>query len=81
MMNCNNYRIVLEEIITVGNIRRRDLPNTIHMLSPAEQVKVVMSVLPTNLLAKGAEVTKDVLIQMGIDPGQSQYQVPSQLDD
>ena len=38
MTNRNNYRIVLEEIIAVGNLRREDLPKDIDKLTPAEQV-------------------------------------------
>ena len=38
MTNRNNYRIVLEEIVTVGNVRREDLPKDIDKLTPAEQV-------------------------------------------
>lgn len=81
MTNCNNYRIVLEEIIAVGNLRREDLPKNIDKLPPAEQVKVVMSALPRNILMEGAAVTKDVLHQMGIHPDQSPYQLPAQLDE
>lgn len=70
LTNVNNYRVVIEEILKLkGNVRRRDIPLNTHLLSPAEQVKLVMSLLPDDLLSRGQEVTKDILRQMKyLDP-------------
>ena len=39
VMNRNNYRIVLEEILKVNNLKRSEIPEEIDQMSPAEQVK------------------------------------------
>ena len=36
--NRNNYRIVLEEILAVGNLERKSLPPDIDNLPPPQQV-------------------------------------------
>ena len=38
VMNRNNYRIVLEEILAVGNVDRKLLPPDVDKLSPPQQV-------------------------------------------
>ena len=38
MMNRNNHRIVLEEILKVNDVKRKDLPKNIDSMAPAEQV-------------------------------------------
>jgi len=37
-MNRNNYRVVLEEILKVGDIQRDSLPSDIDLMSPEQQV-------------------------------------------
>ena len=43
VMNINNYRIVLEEIIKADNIDRHQLPTDIDQLVPTEQVNIRMN--------------------------------------
>lgn len=38
VMNRNNYRVVLEEILKVGDIQRDSLPSDIDLMSPEQQV-------------------------------------------
>nr|KAG5688492.1 hypothetical protein BaRGS_007136 [Batillaria attramentaria] len=38
VMNRNNYRFVLEEILKAGNLRRKQLPEGFHNLLPPDQV-------------------------------------------
>ena len=38
VMNRNNHRIVLEEILKVNDIKRKDLPENIDNMTPADQV-------------------------------------------
>jgi len=64
VMNRNNYRIVLEEIIKVGNIQRKQLPRNVNNMTPAEQVAVVMSLLPADVIKRGKEVTQDIIDQV-----------------
>ena len=37
-MNTNNVRIVLEEVLKVGNVARSELPVEVDKMSPADQV-------------------------------------------
>lgn len=37
-MNTNNARVVLEEVLKVGNVARSKLPKDINKMSPADQV-------------------------------------------
>ena len=39
-MNTNNVRIVLEEVLKVGNVQRNKLPRDIDDMSPTEQVRL-----------------------------------------
>lgn len=41
VMNRNNYRIILEEILKFGNIKRSTMPKNIDDLPPAEQVSIL----------------------------------------
>ena len=43
-MNRNNYRVVLEEILKVGDISREELPPDIDLMSPEQQVSLFNSV-------------------------------------
>ena len=45
MMNRNNFRIVLEEILKVNDIKRRDLPEDIDDLDPDEQVRSALKLM------------------------------------
>jgi hypothetical protein len=38
MMNRNNYRYILEEILKAGNLQRSKLPDGFHNLLPPDQV-------------------------------------------
>ncbi|KAK2146535.1 hypothetical protein LSH36_601g00011 [Paralvinella palmiformis] len=64
LMNKNNYRVILEEIIKMDNIQRDKLPTNIDMMSPQRQVETVMSMLPKEILERGRIVTDDVLYRM-----------------
>ncbi|KAK7093432.1 uncharacterized protein [Littorina saxatilis] len=64
MMNRNNYRYVLEEILKVGNLQRKQLPEGFHNLLPPDQVTILMSLLPRKILRKGKAVTDDYLKQV-----------------
>lgn len=63
-MNINNYRIILEEIIKIGNIQRGDIAPEVSKLAPEEQVKAVMSMLPKHIIERGQKITKDILEQV-----------------
>ena len=43
MMNRNNHRIVLEEILKVNDVKRKDLPQNVDNMAPDEQVSVELS--------------------------------------
>ena len=55
VMNSNNYRVVLEEILKVGNVQRSQLPSNIDSLPPAEQVKQTLLTLPSSYLGRGTK--------------------------
>lgn len=57
MMNRNNYRYVLEEILKAGNLRRKHLPGGFHNLLPPDQVTIFMSLLPKKILERGKQHT------------------------
>ena len=38
VMNRHNYRIVLEEILKAGNMKRSQLPEDLHTYTPLQQV-------------------------------------------
>ncbi|KAK7469555.1 hypothetical protein BaRGS_00036403 [Batillaria attramentaria] len=64
VMNRNNYRFVLEEILKAGNLRRKQLPEGFHNLLPPDQVTIFMSLLPKKLLERGKKRTEDYLEQI-----------------
>ncbi|CAD5115457.1 DgyrCDS4429 [Dimorphilus gyrociliatus] len=64
VMNRNNYRVVLEEILKVDTIDRKSLPPEIDSLQPEEQVKLIMDNLPQKVLERGRQVTEDVVKQI-----------------
>ncbi|KAK2168338.1 hypothetical protein LSH36_18g11053 [Paralvinella palmiformis] len=64
LMNKNNYRVILEEIIKMDNIQRDKLPTNIDMMSPYRQVEILMSMLPKIILERGRIVTEDLLYRM-----------------
>lgn len=70
VMNRNNYRIILEEILKVNNIRK-SLVSNFDQLSPFDQILNFMSKIPHRILSQGKAVTKDALNQMATD--QNQY--------
>ncbi|CAB3983835.1 F-box At1g78280-like, partial [Paramuricea clavata] len=65
VMNSQNYHIILEEIFKAGNIDRKILPSDFYQRAPIEQVMFVSNSLPSEVLQRGREVTKDILQQMG----------------
>ncbi|KAL8601813.1 hypothetical protein ACOMHN_020548 [Nucella lapillus] len=58
MMNRNNYRYVMEEILKAGNVQRKHLPQGFQNLMPPDQVSILMSLLPKKILKKGKEWTE-----------------------
>jgi len=44
LTNVNNYRVVLEEILKLkGNVQRRDIPLNTNLLTPDEQVNIIIT--------------------------------------
>jgi len=79
-MNRNNFRIVLEEILKVeSNIKRKYLPENIDDLSPAEQTRIIMSMLPNRIIEKGRAITTDILNQIQHGYEASRGMVPDAL--
>lgn len=64
VMNRNNYRVVLEEILKIDTIDRKTLPTEIDSLSPPDQVKLLMQNLPKAVLERGRKITEHVLQQI-----------------
>ncbi|ELT98450.1 hypothetical protein CAPTEDRAFT_225272 [Capitella teleta] len=64
LMNRNNYRIVLEEIMKTEVISRSSLPKNIDQMTVENQIKAVLSLLPQEVLDRGKSVTESVLRQM-----------------
>ncbi|XP_077862532.1 uncharacterized protein LOC144344480 [Saccoglossus kowalevskii] len=64
VMNNNNYKIVLHEIIKADNINKVKLPTHFNSMSPEQQVKTVMAILPDRVLARGKQVTQTILEQL-----------------
>lgn len=58
-MNRNNFRAVLEEIIQCTGIDPQ-LPEMYTTLTPEEQVKVVMSLIPKGRLESAQKTNKEV---------------------
>jgi len=58
-MNRNNYKSVLEEVIQCTGVESR-LPHTYLTLTPEEQVKVVMSLLPESVLDSAKRSNEEV---------------------
>ncbi|ESP03517.1 hypothetical protein LOTGIDRAFT_237632 [Lottia gigantea] len=63
-MNRNNYLIILEEIIKIGNIKREKLPSYFHSLLPPDQVTYLMSLIPKRILEKGKKITQQTIEQI-----------------
>ena len=64
-MNSNNWRVVLEEVLKINrNVPRHKIGPEFDSLSPSEQVKKLMSMLPKHILERGRAVTQDVLNQI-----------------
>ena len=61
IMNRNNYRYILEEILKAGNLNRKQLPAGFHNLLPPDQVNIFMNLLPKKILKKGKIKTQSYL--------------------
>ncbi|PVD29564.1 hypothetical protein C0Q70_08818 [Pomacea canaliculata] len=61
VMNRNNYRYVLKEILKAGNLLHKHLPDNFHNLSPKHQVRILMSLLPKRVLQEGEKRSQDYI--------------------
>ena len=62
-MNRNNYQSILEEIILCTHIDSQ-LPNNYNSMSPEEQVKVVISLIPESVLESARQTNSELRHQL-----------------